>query len=191
MKKKPAAKKRVTKKSPAKRVAAKKSAAKKPAAKKRSGKKLATTAATAKKSVAKKSTAKKLVKKKAVAKKAAPKKRKTKKPPASNGTSKAQSIRDAAKELGKKARPRDIIAALAAEGITVSSALVSMTLKAAGLRRGRRRRKGAAMVPIKASGNGQGHTLNLDHLLQVKELAAKIGGTDKLKEVFGALERLI
>jgi hypothetical protein len=43
---------------------------------------------------------------------------------------KAQSIREAARELGKKARPRHIIAALAAKGIKVTSAQVSTTLKA-------------------------------------------------------------
>ena len=55
-----------------------------------------------------------------------------------NGTvNKAQAIRDAAKKLGRKVRPKDIIAALAAEGITVSSPQVSATLKAAGYRRSR------------------------------------------------------
>ncbi len=57
---------------------------------------------------------------------------------ASGGVNKAQAIRDTAKKLGHKVRPKDIIAALAAEGITVSSPQVSATLKAAGYRRSRR-----------------------------------------------------
>ena len=57
---------------------------------------------------------------------------------AHGGVNKAQAIRDAAKKLGKKVRPKDIIAALAADGITVSSPQVSSTLKAAGYRRTRR-----------------------------------------------------
>jgi hypothetical protein len=63
-----------------------------------------------------------------MAKKSAPKKFKTKRQPSSNGVSKAQSIRDTAKELGKKARPKDIITALAAKGVSVSYALVDSTL---------------------------------------------------------------
>ena len=59
------------------------------------------------------------------------------KKPAHSGSagkiSKAQAIRDAAKGLGgKKVRPKEVIAALAAQGITVSSPQVSATLKAAG-----------------------------------------------------------
>ena len=125
-----------------------------------------------------------------MAKKPAPKKRKTKKQSSSNGTTKAQSIRDAAKELGKKSRPRDIIAALAEKGIKVTSPQVSMTLKAAGLRRGRRRRKSVAAVAAKQqSGNGQ--SLDIHELLQVKKLADQLGGTGKLKELAAALERLL
>jgi hypothetical protein len=125
-----------------------------------------------------------------MATKSAAKKRKTKKQSPSNGTTKAQSIRDTAKELGKKTRPRDIIAELAEKGISVSFGLVSKTLKAAGLRRGRRRRKGVAAVPAKQhSGNGQG--LEIHELLQVKKLAEQLGGTGKLKELTAALERLL
>lgn len=123
-----------------------------------------------------------------MAKKPAAKKRKTKKQSPSNGTSKAQSIRDTAKELGRKARPRDIVAALASKGITVAPPQVSTVLKAAGLRRGRRRKKArAAVVP----NNGLNHALNLDDLLQVKKLAVRLGGTDKVKQAVAVLERLL
>jgi hypothetical protein len=124
-----------------------------------------------------------------MAKKPAPKKRKTKKQSSSNGVSKAQSIRDAFKELGKKSRPRDIIAALAAKGISVSPQQVSTTLKAAGLRRGRRRRKVVAAVAVKQhSGNGQG--LDIHELVLVKKLADQLGGAARVKELAAALERL-
>ena len=117
------------------------------------------------------------------------KKRKTKKAPASNGVSKAQSIRDMAKELGKKARPRDIIAALAAKGIVVTSPQVTQTLKAAGLRRGRRKKSKTGVVAPKHSANG--HGLDLAELLKVKKLAEEIGGTAKVRELATALERLM
>lgn len=126
-----------------------------------------------------------------MAQKTTAKKRSNKKKPASNGTSKAQSIRDAFKELGKKTRPKDIIAALAEKGITVTSPQVSMTLKAAGLRRGRRRRRVVAVLATqKSSGNGKSPPLNVNDLMQVRELATKIGGIDKLKESVAALEKL-
>jgi hypothetical protein len=73
--------------------------------------------------------------------------------------------------------------------ITVTSPQVSMTLKAAGLRRGRRRRKVAAVVRSGSVGNG--HALNVDELVQVKRLADQLGGTEKLKKVLDALEKLM
>ena len=124
-----------------------------------------------------------------MAKTSTAKKRKTKKAPASNGVNKAQAIRDMGKELGKKVRPRDIIAALAAKGISVSSAQVSTTLIAAGLRRGRRKKAKTAVVATKHSANG--HGLDLAELLQVKKLAEQLGGPAKIKELAAALERLM
>ena len=118
--------------------------------------------------------------------KSAPKKAAAKKSAKQAGkTSKAQSIRDTAKELGKKARNRDIIAFLAKKGIAVSSPQVSMTLKTAGLKKGKKTAKAVAVAK-----NGNGHALNLDDLMKAKELAAKFGGTEKLKEAVTALERL-
>jgi|GEM_PF-4986126 len=109
-----------------------------------------------------------------------------KKPAKQKGTiNKAQAIRDAAGELGKKARPKDIIAVLAAKGITVTSPQVSMTLKAAGLRKGRRKKKAVAAVQ-----NGKSTALNVKDLMQVKELAIKLGGLDKLKDTIAVYEEL-
>ena len=117
--------------------------------------------------------------------------KKPKKKPAPTKINKAQSIRDMANELGKKSRPRDIIAALAAKGITVTSPQVSMTLKAAGLRRGKRRKKVVTAVAAKkASRNGKSQTINVNDLIQVRELAIKLGGIDNLKETVAALEEL-
>jgi len=115
------------------------------------------------------------------------KKRVAKKPAKKAGTvNKAQEIRDAAKELGKNPRPRDVIAALAAKGISVSSPQVSSTLKAAGLRKGRRKPKVTMTAAVPSS---NGHGIDLRELLLVKKLSEKLG-TSKLKELVGALERL-
>ena len=108
----------------------------------------------------------------------------------SGTTSKAQSIRDMAKQLGKKSRSKDIITALAEKGITVTSPQVSTTLKAAGLRRGRRRRKVVAAVAAKQH-SGNGDALDINELLQVKKLADQFGCTAKVKELVAALERLM
>jgi hypothetical protein len=193
---KPSAKKSRSKKQVVEKPAAKKSTVKKNVKKRALKKALPKKSATKKKIATKKRAAKKPVSaresvaKKVVAKKAAAKKRKSKKQPASNGTTKAQSIRDMANSLGKNARPRDIIAALAEKGISVSSPQVTTTLKAAGLRRGRRRKKVQGMVAA-TNPSANGHALNITDLVKVKKLAEELGGTTKLKELATALEKLL
>jgi lambda repressor-like predicted transcriptional regulator len=102
------------------------------------------------------------------------------------GTSKAQRIRDVAKTLGKKVRPRDVIAELAKEGITVSSPQVSSTLRAAGYRRKRRGTKVAAAVAHPAAGNG----LNVEALIAAKALIAKVGSVETAEEALKVLKKL-
>lgn len=106
---------------------------------------------------------------------------------------KAQAIRDAAKELGgKKVRPRDVIAALAAKGITVSSPQVSSTLKAAGFRR--TRRKGTPVGSTnnaKSAAQPESNGLSLEHLLAAKALIAKIGSVEIAKKALDAMAKLV
>jgi arginine repressor len=102
-------------------------------------------------------------------------------------TSKAQRIRGVAKTLGRKVRPRDVIAELAKEGIAVSSQQVSSTLRAAGYRRKRRGRKvAAATAAVASSSNG----LNLDALIAAKALIAKVGGIEVAEEALRAMKKL-
>jgi arginine repressor len=111
-----------------------------------------------------------------------------KKAAAKNGageTSKAQRIRDVAKTLGRKVRPRDVIAELAKEGVTVSSAQVSMTLRSAGYRR-KRRGKNTAAAAHPAAGNG----LNVEALIAAKALIAKVGGVEAAEEAIKVLKKL-
>jgi arginine repressor len=105
---------------------------------------------------------------------------------AASQVNKAQRIREVAKTLGKKVRPRDVIAELAKEGVSVSSAQVSTTLSAAGYRRKRRGKKvgGAAAHP--ASGNG----LNLEALIAAKALIAKVGSVEAAQEALAVLKKL-
>ncbi len=103
------------------------------------------------------------------------------------GVNKAQAIRDAAKKLGKKVRPKDIIAALAAEGITVSSPQVSSTLKAAGYRRTRHTsRSGSAG----SHGSAKSTDVSLEHLLAAKALATKLGSVEAAKKAIDVLAKL-
>ena len=100
------------------------------------------------------------------------------------GVNKAQAIRDAAKKLGKKVRPKDIISALAAEGITVSSPQVSSTLKAAGYRRTRR------TTSTGSHANSKSIEVSLEHLLAAKALANKLGSIEAAKRAIDVLTKL-
>jgi hypothetical protein len=108
---------------------------------------------------------------------------------ADNGSvNKAEEIRKAAKEMGgKKVRPKDVIVALAAKGITVSSPQVSSTLKAAGFRRVRR--KNHAESP-KTQHSSESTGLSLEHLLAAKALIHKIGSVEAAKKAIDALAKL-
>jgi transposase len=98
---------------------------------------------------------------------------------------KAERIRQVAKSLGKKVRPRDVIAELAKEGIQVSSAQVSVTLRSAGYRRRRRGRK-ATTTTATASHNG----LNVEALIAAKALIGKVGSVEAAEEAIKVLKKL-
>ena len=135
----------------------------------------------AKKTPAKKPTAKSL-------KKPASKK------PAEEITSKADLIRKVAgiiKAKGEKPRPTEIVEILAQEGVTVAAAQVSMTLKAAGYRPLRKRRKGkkTAGAVKKTAGAGRKNQISIDDLLAAKSVAGAFGGTDKAIAALQALKQ--
>jgi hypothetical protein len=95
---------------------------------------------------------------------------------------KAQAIRDEFATLGRKGRPRDVIAALKAKGIAVSSAQVS-NIKAS-------LRKGKGRKTIAASGRSGDGEISLDALLEAKKLADRLGGVEAVKRAVDALARL-
>ena len=105
----------------------------------------------------------------------------------STDVSKAELIRQTAQAIPKPIRPRNIIAKLKEQGVEVSYALVSSTLKAAGLRRRRRRRTaGARAVGMPTAANG----LNLDALIAAKSLIEKVGGVENAQAALSALKKL-
>ena len=103
---------------------------------------------------------------------------------------KAERIRAAAKAMGKNVRPRDIIAELAKEGIVVSSAQVSTTLKSLGYRRKRRKKHSNGAAPATASKKMNGHRLDLESLMAAKALIEKVGSIQKAEEALSVLKKL-
>jgi arginine repressor len=104
-----------------------------------------------------------------------------------NGTgTKADQIRDVAKDMAKPVRPMDVRAALAARGIEVSFAQVGQVLKSMGMRK-RRRRKAAAGS---SASSANSIPISIDDLVAAKKLVAQVGSIEKVKEALSALARL-
>ena len=116
--------------------------------------------------------------------------------PAEAITSKADLIRKVAgiiKAKGEKPRPTEIVKILAEEGVTVAAAQVSMTLKAAGYRPLRKRRKGKKAAEgttvKKAAIAGWASQISIDDLLAAKSVSGAFGGTDKAIAALQALKK--
>jgi uncharacterized protein YneF (UPF0154 family) len=95
---------------------------------------------------------------------------------ASNGVSKADAIRNMFNEMGRDARPRDIIAALKSKGIVVTSAQVS-TLR--------------NKLTTGSTGKVVGGTVAYEHLLAAKQLSERLGGVDKARQALESFARLV
>jgi arginine repressor len=105
--------------------------------------------------------------------------------------SKAEAIRSAARSIGRKVRPRDVIAMLKEQGVDVSSAQVSTTLKAMGMKRtgrGRKPRVVAAAIARKAPASSG--RVSLDDLIAAKRLVEKLGGIEQARTAMSALAKL-
>jgi len=115
--------------------------------------------------------------------------------------SKADLIRKVAgiiKAKGEKPRPSEIVQILKEEGVDVFPAQVSMTLRAAGYRPLRKRRKGnkaaagsaaGKAVGRKAGSSGRVEQISIDDLLEAKRVAGAFGGTEKAIAALQALKR--
>lgn len=93
------------------------------------------------------------------------------------GGSKADAIRNMFDEMGRDARPRDVIAALKGRGIVVTSAQVSML---------RRKLPGNGARRSKTAGG-----VSLDQLLAAKHLAERLGGIENARQALDSLARLL
>jgi hypothetical protein len=102
-----------------------------------------------------------------------------------DSVSKSELIRAARAKLGRRARPRDVQAALAADGIMVSRSLVTNALKRK--RRGRGRggaRRGAGRKPA-------AHSVSVVALLTAKKVVDSAGSVDEAKRALDALSKLL
>ena len=111
-------------------------------------------------------------------------------------SSKADLIRKVAgiiKAKGEKPRPTEIVRILKEEGVTVAAAQVSMTLKAAGYRPLRKRRKGKknteGIATKKAAIAGRVSQISIDDLLAAKSVSGAFGRTDKAIAALQALKQ--
>ena len=115
--------------------------------------------------------------------------------------SKADLIRKVAgiiKAKGEKPRPSEIVKILKDEGVDVFPAQVSLTLKAAGYRPLRKRRKGNKATAGTAAGetggrkagsSGRVEQISIDDLLEAKRVSGAFGGTEKAIAALQALRR--
>lgn len=102
---------------------------------------------------------------------------------------KAEAIRQAAGSLGKTVRPKDVIAMLAKQGITVSSAQVSTTLKRMGMTKVRRGRKPGA-VATAARAASRSDSISIHDLIAAKKLVTQLGSVEAATQALSALAKL-
>ena len=95
------------------------------------------------------------------------------------------------KAKGEVVRPKDIVEILKKEGVDVAPAQVSMTLKAAGYRplRKRRKRPEARSVAQAPSRGKKAEAVTVDDLIAAKKVVQQLGGTDRAIKAIEALKR--
>jgi hypothetical protein len=125
----------------------------------------------------------------------------------SGGPNKSASIREYL-SANPAAKPREIVEALAAQGVVVTPMFVS-TIKSKAVAEGeikvtkrRGRPKGTAKGPVTRKSAAKatprvtkravaaGESVSVEGLVTAKELVAKLGGFDKARAVLAALEKI-
>lgn len=101
----------------------------------------------------------------------------------SGGPNKAQAIRDMLNSSGMQTPTKDVVSALAGQGIEVSAAHVS-NIKAQ-LRKG-----GGANGQGRRGRRPSGDTVSITSLMEAKRLADRLGGVEAARAIFEALSRL-
>lgn len=112
------------------------------------------------------------------------------KAPSSNGaaTSKAQSIRDAKKELGRKGTAPAIVTHLAEKGVEVSLPHVYGILAGKKKKRGGKRRTAAPAA--EAAPALPKDAISLQHLIAAKHLVVQLGGVKQAQQAIAAVAKI-
>ncbi len=105
---------------------------------------------------------------------------------AKSEVNKSQAIRDYYNS-NPKAKPKEVVEALAAQGITVAAGFVS-TLRSNDKRKGG---KAGKRGPGRPAGSTKGENLGLEALVQAKKLADKMGGIAQARRALDALARIL
>jgi hypothetical protein len=110
---------------------------------------------------------------------------KKKSAPAKAEVNKSQAIRDYLK-ANRKAMPKAVVEALKAQGIEVSSQMVSTVKFNMSKKKGGKKRAAAASK----SSAGNGEMISVSALLDAKKLVEKLGSIEKTKAALDALSKL-
>ena len=99
------------------------------------------------------------------------------------GVNVSQLVRDY-KSQHKRSKPKDIAAALSAEGKKISAQYVSTVLSNWRRKKGRKAKRAPA-----SSNNGTG--LDVAQLVKAKKLVGQLGGVEQAKKVIDALAKIL
>jgi hypothetical protein len=104
-----------------------------------------------------------------------------------DGINRSELIRQKKATLGRGARPRDIIASLAEDGVKVSRALVTNVLK----RRGTGKKRGRKRARVVARRSASREAISMTGLLTAKRMVDEMGSVADAKKALDAFARLI
>jgi len=113
----------------------------------------------------------------------------------SAGGTKAEAIRAVAKSLPKPFRPLDVRAELAKQGIDATTTFIGKVLRAAGMKRKRRKAANGSGIPSPSDVRAailarRNAPVTIDDLVAAKKLVGQVGSIEKVREALAALARL-
>ena len=103
-----------------------------------------------------------------------------------SGTNRSQAIREFLGE-NPKAKAKEVVASLGAKGVKVNEGLVYAVKGAMAAKKGRKKRIARAAKAAAGSNGAVSKTDAVALIVDVKALAARTGGYEKLKELVDAL----
>jgi hypothetical protein len=106
-------------------------------------------------------------------------------PRKTNGINKSEAIRQAFKELGDKAMPKEVVAHLAKKGIQVKPNMVSILKSKEKKKSSSSAPKGANTTAAVRSTGSNGSVA--DRLVQLRSLAESFGGVHELQKIVNAM----